>query len=335
MVEYSSNLETTTDPNVERELNKNGNLVKAKEAQINVLQTRIAELQGEHQFIQEAAAKFSIYMKKNSITHYNDATIEYMDHLIKDERSKLRAGASRARLERLERDKAQYQSYVDAMEAGKRTSSTHILNEPGVALLVQQLYNLKHYGRMLKDLAHVVGRAYAANFREKPCRIQGKRFWTRDSGGTDEQRLVVRLSKWQQVRQSLLPVGDDPLEDSSSGGAIRSPRSRLKRDLLRSNENDMGESSSRIPRVSPPPRDEKGPAPVKSILDWVDEEPALTDQESVSRSGFVRDKSAPPAAEPPPYTEGPETKGAGAMHNGGADPKPKIWSRMKNMLRRI
>ncbi|KAK3393246.1 hypothetical protein B0H63DRAFT_14313 [Podospora didyma] len=188
MVKYSSNSVSTKDPEVERQLNDNGNVAKAKEAALAALRLNMLELKAEHEFLQKAAAKFSIYMKKNSITHYNDATIEYMDHLIKDERSKLRIGASRARLEALERDKAQYQSFVDAMEAGLRADSesnksggrgkashqqSPALNERGVAALIQELYGMKHYGRMLKDLAKVVGRAYEANFRERPYRVRG------------------------------------------------------------------------------------------------------------------------------------------------------------------
>lgn len=181
MVEFSKSSATVVDAGVQQELNQTGDVVKAKEATIKALQKLIAELKNEHETIQKVAARFSVYLKRNSITHYNDATEEYLEYLIKDEKAKLRSGASRIRLETLEKDLDRYKKFVLTMENGKsRTVDTQPLDEQGVANLIQTLYRLPHYGTMLKDLASVVGRAYEANFRERPYRISHKRYWSDD-----------------------------------------------------------------------------------------------------------------------------------------------------------
>jgi hypothetical protein len=352
MVEYSQNSESTTDPQVQTELNENGNLVKAKEAQIKALERHIAELKNEHQFIQEAAAKFSVYMKKNSITHYNDATIEYMDHLIKDEKSKLRGGESRARLDRLERDKAQYQTYVDAMEAGKRTSgknSAGALDERGVASLVQQLYNLKHYGHMLKDLAKVVGKAYAANFRERPYRIQGKRFWMETPERSNGQLPVLRLAKRQQRQSMLIDLDDDPVESNSRGAGARPLTSRLRKTPPRpkSEMNDMAWSPSQFsnsPGMLPPPIQEEAPAQVKSISDWLDEEPSQQGEEPTPQDEYLDEKGTRPnfpgrfssmkLSRPPPYSEDPYDMTVAPFDTANGGQKHKLWTRIKSKLRK-
>ena len=153
MLEYSKSSQTVTDPQVQRELDQNGNIVKAKEAQIQALQRQIAELRSEHREIQEAAAKFSIYLKSNSITHYNDATVEYLEHLIEGEKTIVSEGGSRARLGSLKEDLDQYKRFISAIDEGKKTNlNCQVLDETGIAQLVQKLYSLPHYGRMLKKL---------------------------------------------------------------------------------------------------------------------------------------------------------------------------------------
>ena len=322
MVEYTATSQKTTDPGVQAALNNNGSLVTVKEAQIKALQTQISELKNEHRFIQEAAAKFSIYMKNHSITHYNDATIEYMEQLIRDERSKLRAGERRDRLERLERDKAQYETYVTAMEAGKlslgrRKSSTADLDERGVALLVQQMYNLKHYGQQLKDISKVVGNAYAANFRERPYRIQGKRFWMDNSrsgrSGYSEQDPVLWIPKRQNFnRQSTLQNRDldisgnsqfDALDQTRDESGIKGFMSKLKsnnhnrnpsyREHMQHNDDPGWPSSHDYPTSQwSPLTTERQPPPVRSIADWNDN----VGESSGSHSQYMNEKLAASAA---------------------------------------
>lgn len=67
----------------------------------------IKEFEQEHKAVQLATAKFILYLKKDSITPYNDATIEYLDHLIKKELEKVQTGGPHKRLKELEAYKGQ------------------------------------------------------------------------------------------------------------------------------------------------------------------------------------------------------------------------------------
>lgn len=174
IVEYNERTETMTDPNVQNALNKNMDDASAKQMQINALQKLIKELREEHRMIQESQARFSHYLQQHSITRYNDATIEYFEHLIKDERSKVRCGMPRTRLYQLENDKASYEYFVTAMKMGKQSTGRGPLNENGVYALVEKLYAMKHYGKNLKDCAKKTGQAYAATFRERPYRVRSR-----------------------------------------------------------------------------------------------------------------------------------------------------------------
>lgn len=179
MVEYSRTNTAVVDAAVQRELDETGDVATAKKKTIQSLTKLIDELRHEHEVIQLAAARFSVYLKSNSITHYNDATLEYLEHLIKDEKTKaMHVGKPNRRLEQLEKDLASYRKFVDAMQGGKPWKSGHrALDEAGVANVVASLYGLPHYGADLKNLAKVVGNAYEANFRERPYRISRRQHW--------------------------------------------------------------------------------------------------------------------------------------------------------------
>ncbi|RMZ89771.1 hypothetical protein DV736_g3019, partial [Chaetothyriales sp. CBS 134916] len=184
LVEYKEQPVSIKDPSVERALEKNGGEIKAKELAIKAKENLIAELQIEHRTIQEAAAQFSVYLKSISITPYNDATLEYLDHLIKEERSKVGYGGSPERLDGLEKDRTQYAEFVKTMTQSIEVGQGYrILDADGVYDLVQGLYNLPHSGHDLKKVAKVVGTAYAATFREKPYRVRGRRYWMSPEGG--------------------------------------------------------------------------------------------------------------------------------------------------------
>lgn len=151
------------DPSVEAALSQNNNEIRAKELGIRAKTALIAELKCEQREIQEAAARFSIYLKRISITPYNDATLEYLEHLIREERDKVGYGGGREKLEALERDREQYAAFVAAMTAsidgesdgmgkgnGAGAGTWKMLDEEGVYAVVDGLYKLKHSGADLR-----------------------------------------------------------------------------------------------------------------------------------------------------------------------------------------
>ncbi|RMD44596.1 hypothetical protein DV735_g495, partial [Chaetothyriales sp. CBS 134920] len=245
LVEYKEKSVKIKDPSVEEALEKNGGVIKATELAIKAKEKLISELQREHRTIQEAAAQFSIYLKSISITTYNDATLEYLDHLIKEERSKVGYGGSPERLDSLEKDKTQYAEFVKAMtksiEAGQ---GYRILDAEGVYDLVQKLYSLPHNGRDLRKVARVVGTAYAATFREKPYRVRGRNYWMSPEAGRRRmtQAKTYGASGMSTIREWGMDAGAAAKAAWATDVESRPVRNRL-----------LDEQDEKTDRNEPPP----------------------------------------------------------------------------------
>jgi len=176
MVEYSERTETSTDRAVQNALSTTSQAIEAKQAHIKALENQIAEFRFEHTMMQEAAARFSFYLQQHCITGYmgNDATLEYLQYMINDEKSKVSFGGDMTQLIALEEDKRKYKEFVQAMKEGNRRDVKYqALDADGVYREIEKLYAMKHYGIMLRNVTHVVGKAYTATtFRKKPYRIR-------------------------------------------------------------------------------------------------------------------------------------------------------------------
>ncbi|KAL2808296.1 hypothetical protein BJX63DRAFT_436282 [Aspergillus granulosus] len=343
LVEYAKREETVVDASVQRELTTTGSMIKAKQNAIKAIEKNIAELKEEHQQVQTAAAKFSLYLKHNSITHYNDATVEYLEHLIKDERTKVRTGQSRARLESLEKDLDDYKKFVEAMEQKDKDSAVNgieayaPLNEAGVAKLVQKLYNLPHYGQMLKDLAQVVANAYEANFRERPYRISRRSVW-RDYLETHGQRGSNGASVFGRKKSVRNPF----MAPSTS--------SRLARSFMPNDSHGTGSGWSEKSMPTPsrrrreedsdfwPQSEKQGPSttgPVRSIVDWESNPTSATGPSGATYPGAANSFDGPgPFSAPPPYPG----SGGGSYQNMGQQEiveRKGVWVRLKDKLRKM
>ncbi|KAL2865912.1 uncharacterized protein BJX67DRAFT_388865 [Aspergillus lucknowensis] len=337
LVEYAKKEETVVDTSVQQELTTTGSIIKAKQSAIKALEQNIAEIKDEHLQVQTAAAKFSLYLKHNSITHYNDATIEYLEHLIKDERTKVRTGQSRARLESLEKDLDDYKKFVEAMEQKDRDSGNgeHAyapLNEAGVAKLVQKLYNLPHYGQMLRDMAQVVANAYEANFRERPYRISRRKYWQDASHGGSSSSSSSVFGRKKSVRSALMAPGTGrPL--SRPLMPVDSHRDPLSRAEKSAPTRRQEESSEFWPQSEKQRASSSGP--VRSIMDW---ENPTNRAPGVSRYQAATDSfdNSSEFSAPPPYPG----RGRGSHVNGEGQQgvnvveKKGVWVRLKGKLRK-
>lgn len=148
----------------------------------------IAAIKAEYEEIEGAAIRFSLFLK-NSITPYNDATIDYVGFMIK-ERGKVAAGGDRSKLDDLERYLVQYREQVkilsDRMESGK---DCELLSAQGVQKRVEELYRLVHYGPQLRQIKSVVRQAHSDTFREESHNVRVKsKLW---GGGTPSLRKAV------------------------------------------------------------------------------------------------------------------------------------------------
>ncbi|KAI1419081.1 hypothetical protein F5Y12DRAFT_789359 [Xylaria sp. FL1777] len=150
---------TVLDTEVQRQLQANDNHVAVRQTAIEQLGILIAEYKYEHEQIQHAAARFGVFLKKHSITPYNDATLEYLDMLIYDEKAKVQVGGSRTRLESLVEDRQHHEELY------------RVLDEEGVARKVQELYKLKHFGNNLHSVKNAISSAHQSTYRERPYRV--------------------------------------------------------------------------------------------------------------------------------------------------------------------
>ena len=162
-----------TDSFVEKELLQNANSTQVQERLLQSKKRVIAEFHREHEAIKQAASEFTLFLRCYSITPYNDATVEYLDFLIKDEKPKVQMGGNRKRLDELERYRSEHLEMVEVLSQNVDHGRQQVLDEAGVERLVNKLYGLKHFGSSLRQIREVIDDAGTASFREKPYRVGG------------------------------------------------------------------------------------------------------------------------------------------------------------------
>lgn len=173
------------DKTIRQELSSLKTDTQVREAGIKRLECTIAEYQQEQDKLRKAAAYFCLFLKTHCITPYNDATLAYLDMLVKDEQSKIAAaqqnGISAAGNERtlagLEADRKRHQELVKTMTENMMTNPGNLtLTETEVDSKIQELYQLKHFGNQLKDIKNGVVSAHEATYRERPVHVQRKTY---------------------------------------------------------------------------------------------------------------------------------------------------------------
>jgi GTPase SAR1 family protein len=150
-----------TDSSVEQQLRALADDITLCQTAISNLDQRVKEYVQEHDAIRLAAAKLGLFLEKNSITPYNDATIAYLDLLIKAETDKVQSGGNNAKLlvlkEELQRHKETVQILTRSMKANANAVD---LSEAGVERIMQELYDLKHFGTNFRSLEHSISQAH-------------------------------------------------------------------------------------------------------------------------------------------------------------------------------
>ncbi|KAI0128639.1 hypothetical protein BJ170DRAFT_338008 [Xylariales sp. AK1849] len=137
------------------------------------------QFEAELNMFRDAAVHSSIFMERNANMPFNDATLENLDRQIDDERSKVVAGGSRDKLDRLTAVRSQYQPQVDVLEDYMKKDENHqLLDQNRVEQLMRRLYNLKYNGSILRNMQKVINAAPNISHREKPHVMRTRPFWT-------------------------------------------------------------------------------------------------------------------------------------------------------------
>ena len=169
--ELEERMKTVQDEAIVEQLAKNASDITLKETAIQTVKKKIEESDYEYKEIQNAAVRFGVFLQKHSITPYNDAMEEYLNHLIKEEKGKVFAGGRQDRLENLERHLGEHVEQRKVLKDNISSGSKdELLDEAGVEDLVEHLYRLKHWGKNLRDIKNNAEADYLAEYREKPYR---------------------------------------------------------------------------------------------------------------------------------------------------------------------
>lgn len=225
MYEFEEFTTTLTDTTIEKDLAANANDTTLRQKGVQEAQQLIREYEQEHAQVQSAAAQFGLYLKKNSITAYNDVTLDYLDMLIKQEQEKISVGGDRTRMDALLMDRKRHEELVAAltarMQQRKGSSGSYtVLDEAGVDVVVRRLYGLKHFGAQLKTVKNTISSAHKATYRERPYRVRSHqhRASTRRSaagGGGGGVMSVIGTGL------SMIGISSDPSASWSKGLSAR------------------------------------------------------------------------------------------------------------------
>lgn len=173
--ELEERIKTVRDEAIVEQITKNTSDIILKQIAIDNLIKKIKESKYEYKEIQNAAIRFAVFLQKHSITPYNDAMEDYLNHLIKEERGKVSMGGSKERLDNLERHLKEHVEQRKVLRDNIRQGSRDdLLDEAEVESLVDHLYRLKHWGANLRDIKTKAEADHLAEYREKPYRT-GKR----------------------------------------------------------------------------------------------------------------------------------------------------------------
>jgi len=180
LAEFEEFRAVVTDTRIAQDLAVNATDSTLRQKGVQEAQQLIREYQHEHAQVQSAAAQFGLYLKKHSITAYNDVTLDYLDMLINQEKEKIEVGGGRERLDALRMDRSRHEELVAALTARMQQSTGSgsgsgsgytVLDEAGVDAVVRRLYGLKHFGATLKTVQTAISAAHAATYRERPYHV--------------------------------------------------------------------------------------------------------------------------------------------------------------------
>ncbi|KAK4239021.1 hypothetical protein C8A03DRAFT_32944 [Achaetomium macrosporum] len=100
--DYKSITYKHENQDVSRALIERATDIELQQQAIELRKTAIEEFKLEHAQVQEAAIQFGFFLQRHAIEPYNDATVEYVDHLINQEKLKIKNRGKKETLEMLE-----------------------------------------------------------------------------------------------------------------------------------------------------------------------------------------------------------------------------------------
>ncbi|RYP83149.1 hypothetical protein DL769_001455 [Monosporascus sp. CRB-8-3] len=177
------------DDAVNRDLIANASTIQLKEQAIEMKAIAIEEYRLEHKQVQTAAIQFGFFLKRHAIVPYNDATREYIEMLIDQEKMKIQSGGKKSHdaLDALEKYLAEHLEKVKVLEnAMERGDNSEVLDDAGIRQAIDSLFGLTHFGKDLRAIVDTNERAAEATYREKSFNVSAGSHWNRQ--GTQGRR---------------------------------------------------------------------------------------------------------------------------------------------------
>ncbi|KAL8673300.1 MAG: hypothetical protein Q9168_002262 [Polycauliona sp. 1 TL-2023] len=175
LYELTEEIVMAVDTAIEQKLKSHANDMTLRLTALNQHEQRISDYKQEREMIRNAAANFGVFLRKYSLAPYNDALIAYLDFLIKDEQMKVQAGGNNKRLASLTDERHKHTELIEVITRNMNSQAKwDDFREGAIDQMVQELYRLKHFGKMLKNMKHGIATAHQATYREIPYTVRRK-----------------------------------------------------------------------------------------------------------------------------------------------------------------
>ena len=160
---------------------------------LKVLEENERQLQAEQTQILDSSAQFAYFLKFNAITPFNDTMINYLEYYKS-------TFSDRHAFERMEKICERYAFEVATFEAAIKAanSPTAAPSPEKVKTLIDELYALKHVGRLIKDVVTVAEAADGDALKASEVVVESKR-----QPDTPTQNILERLKSpqhWQDKK---------------------------------------------------------------------------------------------------------------------------------------
>lgn len=146
---------TTIDQNVAWKLRMNADERQLRETVQKEYERLVNELESERTKLRETAAQCSVFLTRSTANPHDDFMLGYMDFNIEEEQRKVHAGGSHAALKRFQTDRNQYTRAVQTLiESARAGMNYRVVDQDGVHVLIDELFDMKHFGPDLREAAH-------------------------------------------------------------------------------------------------------------------------------------------------------------------------------------
>jgi len=246
------------DEAVDRDLVENAKNINLKEEAIRMKKRAIAEFEIEYHQVQDAAIQFGFFLKRHAITVYNDATLEYLEHFIDQEKMKIQAGGTKKALKILEKHKADHIEKVKTLEKAIASGDNgQVRDDQGIHQLIDTLYGLPHFGGDLGKIVTTNEKASEAAYREKSFNVSAGAHWNQRSAGKKGKSVRSRHAQTYGYSQYAGQSGGyypasyaQDLYSEAIPGAF--PRQSLSEDLAASAsryQQEPGRAEQQLPEM--------------------------------------------------------------------------------------